>query len=282
MAAPDGLAVRRRSLLGMGSLGLLLGIAGYVAGTEWVGGSPACPTHGVVDCAAVLAGPGSHPLGVPLAAWGMLWAAVGLWAMGAGARLRLGWMAAGGLGLLWAWVHEWDDLHLCLWCSAIQLLAIGALAAAPEWRAWEAGLRRVLAVWRSGPGPRRQAGLSALLALAAFWLAVAMRHWHVPDAILWGGFWAMVAGMGALLWMAWRQASAARRLFWAVPGGVGAAAAAGGAACAGVCAPGGAWLLGLLGVGAGLVAQVLLGLAVAWGLVVGVMLIGLRGGGRPT
>ncbi|CAB1129469.1 conserved membrane protein of unknown function [Candidatus Hydrogenisulfobacillus filiaventi] len=252
-------------------------LAMYVTGAEWAGGAPVCPSSGVVDCAAVLSGSGSHPLGVPLALWGAAWALAGLAMIGAGRRWRLAWIAAGGMGILWAWTHEWADLRICLWCSAIQIGAIVAMAILPEWAGLRIGLRRMAAAWRSGPAIRWQVLGSAALAMGGFWAWRLILDLRYPMAVAWSLIWAMVAAAATLLWLARRRAPRPAATAWVLPGSFGTAMATGAAACAGVCAPGGAWLLGWLlgplGLGVGLVAQTLLILATAWLLVVGILAI---------
>ncbi len=97
------------------ALGLYLTILHYTGVP--VGCPPIPATGGLVNCQAVLTSPGSVILGVPLALWGSLWALASL----IGKRLRIMWTGCGVLGLLWAWIHEWQVGHLCLWCTAMQI-----------------------------------------------------------------------------------------------------------------------------------------------------------------
>ena len=101
---------------------LILGA--YLTGVHWGAHTVACPTNGLINCNAVLTGPGSVVIGLPLAAWGALWALSGFFLLRRTERI---WLAFGVAGLLWAWLHEIIDGHLCLWCSAMQLLIILAI-----------------------------------------------------------------------------------------------------------------------------------------------------------
>jgi uncharacterized membrane protein len=104
-----------------GVLGLILGLGSYLTGALWTHQPVACPATGIVNCQAVLTGPGHVVLGVPLTVWAMGWALVGLrWP-------RRLWGILGLAGLVWAWSHELADGHLCLWCTALQVSILAAI-----------------------------------------------------------------------------------------------------------------------------------------------------------
>lgn len=99
---------------------LVAALGFYLTWLHYTGAPVACPpiptTGGLVNCQAVLTSSGSVILTVPLALWGSLWALASLW--GPGKKV---WTPLGVLGLAWAWAHEWQVGHLCLWCTAMQI-----------------------------------------------------------------------------------------------------------------------------------------------------------------
>ncbi|PSR22410.1 MAG: hypothetical protein C7B45_06740 [Sulfobacillus acidophilus] len=265
------------------AISLMMGLAAYLTWAHWAAMPVVCPATGLVDCAAVLTGPGSLVLGLPLAAWGGLWAVGGwLWPFYA-PRLRGIWMLMGGMGLVWAWVHEGLDRHLCLWCSGMQLGAFVALAALVPWPGLVARFRRG---WHTMP--RRAwlwGGMAGLVSVASI---VGYQIWLGTDT------WRVV-GLLALLWSiasAWLTALVGSRSVWrrGAAGAVGLAAPVtlaaglGTTACAAsVCAGGlstaaaagsagfGGVLVGLFGVFApmalqGLIGMFGLGVAAVWTL----------------
>lgn len=229
--------LRRLGYFGSLFLAALLGL--YLTGAHAAGGAVACPSSGIVDCRAVLSGPGSVVAGVPLAGWGALWAIAGAADPWWSPAVRLAWRVGGLAGLAWAWTHEIRDGRLCLWCSGLQLLVlIGLSLAGPGGgarRLWR-GIRRLWA--HPARGSAGAAGLVAAGAFAGYqaWLGTDTWGVVVPLAILWGG----ASAWGLLLWWTRRPVSRPGRLA-AGAGGVPLTVAAGAAATActaGVCAAG--------------------------------------------
>lgn len=100
-------------------------IAGYLT---WVHYQPAmltCPSGGLWHCARVLHSAGSAIGPLPLATWGGLWF-VAVWMTDHSALwwVRRVLMAAGALGLGWAWSYEWQLQAICLWCTGIQSIIV--------------------------------------------------------------------------------------------------------------------------------------------------------------
>lgn len=112
------------------SLVVLIVLGAYLTGAYWGHQTVACPTTGVIDCEAVLTGPGSVVIGLPIACWGGLWAGVRFLFpyLPRGSWRQYTWFGLGVCGLVWAWSHEALDGHICLWCSAMQVAVMAALA----------------------------------------------------------------------------------------------------------------------------------------------------------
>lgn len=180
----------QRRMLVSSFLGLALLLAIYLTGVHIAGATVACPTTHVINCQAVLTGPGSVVGGLPLPLWGAAWAILGGVLVWHGARSRwwTAWRfaAAGGLG--WAWAHEWSDHHLCLWCSGLQALILAGALLSIAWPSVHAALRhRVPAFWSH----KRLALATGLLSSAAFvanqWrLGTDRWGWVIVIAALWG------------------------------------------------------------------------------------------------
>ncbi len=233
-------------------LGLLALTGSYLAGAHWMDARVACPNQGLVDCTAVLSGPGSVVLGLPLAAWGSLWALLGMGLLSRTGWMRRGWQALGGMGLLWAWAHELADRHVCLWCSGIQLGIVAVLILSQDWTAFRAGWQ---GLW---PRPvRRPAALAGGMAAMGL-MGVSLWHpvgpWVLTGlwAIAWGGIgaWgtAILTRRARPRWTAWTSVGLGSTP-WLV--GTGVAACAGGVCTAGVSVlgtSGSVGLAGLLGV----------------------------------
>lgn len=174
----------------IGPLVLLILLTAYLTGVHLAGGTVACSTQGFVDCQAVLTGPGSVVLGLPLPAWGMLWGIVGLiglWHEGRAWLWRL-WGLLGFLGLGWAWSHELLDRHLCLWCSGAQGLVVASLMGMISWadagRNLQRGWHRLRSSWRWMLG-------TALLGMGSsvgrqLWLGTDRWGWVLVVSLLWG------------------------------------------------------------------------------------------------
>lgn len=109
-----------RKLYNKGLPILVAALGLYLTMLHYTGAPVACPpiptTGELVNCQAVLTSSGSVILGIPLALWGSLWALASLVRRG-----RKIWTLFGVLGLAWAWTHEWQVGHLCLWCTAMQI-----------------------------------------------------------------------------------------------------------------------------------------------------------------
>jgi uncharacterized membrane protein len=97
----------------------------------------ACPATGAVDCASVLTSPQAVVLGIPVAAWGLLWFLVA--SLLAAAALRRGTDGEpAGLrraSLIWALIGAAVVVYLvyaelvlvgriCLWCTAVHILVL--------------------------------------------------------------------------------------------------------------------------------------------------------------
>jgi len=119
-------------------IGLL--IASYLTLLHYVSIVPlVCAAGSVVDCETVLHSPSSVVLGVPVAAWGLLWFVVALALALLG--VRGGQVAAGlrGVALTWSFVGTGSVLWLvyqeigvigriCAWCTAVHVVVLALLA----------------------------------------------------------------------------------------------------------------------------------------------------------
>lgn len=177
--------VSRTALVGVLVLGL------YLSWAHWFHATVACPATGLIDCTAVLTGPGSVVIGLPLALWGAVWASAGLIVIGTLSPTWLTrlWQGLGCAGLLWAWSHEWADGHVCLWCSAVQLGVLLAIGVSIHWKdsakRWRHGWTAI-----SQPAWRMALG-SGLLSFGTFlgyqvWLGTDTWGVLIVLGILWG------------------------------------------------------------------------------------------------
>ncbi len=179
----------------------ILGI--YLTGMHVSGGAVACPTVSIIDCRAVLNGPGSAIAGIPLSAWGALWAAggIGIVAWRRASWLTV-WIVIGLAGLGWAWMHEWADHAICLWCTGMQGLVLAAILLSVAWRIgwmhWRHGMAEIIRVWRF-------AVATGTLAMAtslgyAVWLGSDRWVWMSCVSMLWGGAVAWLTAVGLTVW----------------------------------------------------------------------------------
>lgn len=99
-----------------------------------------CASGSVVNCESVLTSAASMVLGVPVAAWGLLWFAVAaalavlslrVASGGEPSVLRnaaLAWAFVGAGTVLWLVYQEIGVVgKICLWCSAVHVLVLGLL-----------------------------------------------------------------------------------------------------------------------------------------------------------
>lgn len=107
----------RRMRIMQGLLIVVAALGGYLTYLHYTGGVAACPTTPLINCTRVLTSGGSVVLGLPLPAWGALWALSGCAALPRTGRRM--WVGVGMVGLLWAWGHELALQTLCLWCSGM-------------------------------------------------------------------------------------------------------------------------------------------------------------------
>jgi uncharacterized membrane protein len=120
------------------SLGLSLaavGIASYLTVAHYADPTAlACPDTGIVNCALVTTSSWSVLFGVPLAVIGLVWALAMTaltvpWAWRSGARwvdaVRLGASGAGAAMVLYlVYVELFRIGAICLWCSAMHVVAV--------------------------------------------------------------------------------------------------------------------------------------------------------------
>jgi uncharacterized membrane protein len=122
-----------RSSLGLSVLAV--GLATYLTVTHYTDPAAlACPDSGVINCTLVTTSPWSILFGVPVAVWGLAWAAGMLalcspWAW----RSRRGWVrtlrlagsAAGAAMVVYLiYVELFRVDALCLWCTAVHITAV--------------------------------------------------------------------------------------------------------------------------------------------------------------
>ena len=119
--------MQRTARIMQGLLGVITALGGYLTYLHYTGGVAACPTTPLINCTRVLTSGGSVVLGLPLPAWGALWALVGWVQLPRSGRWV--WLGVGMAGLVWAWGHELALQTLCLWCSGMQVGIIGAMIA---------------------------------------------------------------------------------------------------------------------------------------------------------
>lgn len=122
----------RRLWLGLSAFGLL--VAAYLTALHYDSHVPlVCTSGGLVDCARVLSSPYASVLGVPVAAWGLLWFAVafslGLLGLSRTRPLRLGWALAGAAVVVYLIFVEVGEVgHICLWCSVVHATVLAQVA----------------------------------------------------------------------------------------------------------------------------------------------------------
>lgn len=118
-------AIKPRYIATYSVLGIVAVLGGYLTWLHYTNSTPLCPATPLVNCTRVLTSQGSVVAGIPLPAWGAVWAVVGMFPLPRNFR-RL-WAGFGLAGLLWAWEHEWTLHTLCLWCSGMQLAILIAM-----------------------------------------------------------------------------------------------------------------------------------------------------------
>jgi uncharacterized membrane protein len=136
-----------------------LGVAGYLTLLHYDRRIPlVCSGGSLVNCAQVLSSPSSVVLGVPVAAWGLLWFAVALSLAILSGRPRDGdqspglrsagvaWATLGTLTVLWLIYQEVGVIgRICVWCTVVHGLVLALLViqvlAAPVRAAGSAGHR---------------------------------------------------------------------------------------------------------------------------------------------
>lgn len=116
----------------LGGAGLL--VSAYLTILHFTAGQGLyCPEGGVVNCAAVLSSPESSVLGIPVAAFGLVFFAVYLASVFARRRLSsprqsqfaLAWALGGAVVVMYLVFAELFLVHyICLWCSFTHLLVL--------------------------------------------------------------------------------------------------------------------------------------------------------------
>jgi uncharacterized membrane protein len=104
-----------------------------------------CSAGSFVDCASVLTSPSSMVMGVPVAAWGLLWFVVAIALAVAFLRhaseTKPGWLRRAGLGwalvgtatVLWLVYQEIGVVgKLCAWCTAVHVIVLSMLVVEVE------------------------------------------------------------------------------------------------------------------------------------------------------
>ncbi len=186
-----------------GLLGLATVLGIYLTGVHVAGGAVACPTVSIIDCRTVLSGPGSVIAGIPLSTWGALWAAGGI---GIVMRHRSAWLTMwiviGLAGLGWAWTHEWVDHAICLWCTGMQGLVLGAILLSVAWHVgwmhWRDGMAEIIRMWRSA---LITGALAVVASLGyAVWLGSDRWVWMTCVSVLWGTAVAWLTAIGLTVW----------------------------------------------------------------------------------
>jgi uncharacterized membrane protein len=117
-----------------------LAVAGYLTVEHYTAATTlACPERGAINCQKVTSSAQSRFLGVPVTVWGLVYfAGIGLlnvppawWSRSP--VLRWGRLAAatGGVGfVLWLLYAELFVIDaICLWCTAVHVIAFGVFAA---------------------------------------------------------------------------------------------------------------------------------------------------------
>ncbi len=117
----------RRLRVAQGLLMLVAALGGYLTYLHYTGGVAACPATPLINCTRVLTSGGSVVIGLPLPAWGALWALIGCASWPRASRWL--WLGLGMAGLAWAWGHELALQTLCLWCSGMQAGILAAMIA---------------------------------------------------------------------------------------------------------------------------------------------------------
>lgn len=221
------------------ALGLIIALASYLSWAHGTAMPVACPTTGLMDCSTVLTGPGSLLLGLPLSAWGGLWAIGGWIGPAWSPRLRGLWMLAGVAGLLWTGIYEGLDRYLSLWCSGMQLLVLVALGALIPWsvivsrgrRGWRTLSRRA---WIGGSA----AGVLSSASVVGYQAWLGTNTWGVVGLL--AGLWGVTSAWLVALLVSrprWGRAATAGTIGLTAP--ITLAAGLGTTACAaGVCAGG--------------------------------------------
>lgn len=142
MSAPGRAAVSAPRWAGPTSLALAVlgvGVSAYLTFEHYSSStSLACPDTGVVDCVKVTTSSYADLLGVPVALLGLLffvgtaalclpvaWTSTLLWVH----RARLAAVTAGAVFVLYlVWVELFRVDAICLWCTAVHVLAVALFA----------------------------------------------------------------------------------------------------------------------------------------------------------
>lgn len=220
-----------RSGLTVGLLVLITLLGVYLAGVHVAGGMIACPTVGIIHCQAVLTGPGSVVAGIPLPAWGALWAVGGIVAVTRSRSIWATlWIVGGTAGLGWAWSHEWVDHAICLWCTGMQGLIVLATGRTVAWRVgWHRlghGIAESIRVWRSAV---LTGGLAGAVSFGyAVWLGSDRWGWMTSVSVLWGGAVAWLTAVGLTAWRRHLWVARASAVPVTLATGLGATACVGG------------------------------------------------------
>ncbi len=126
----------RAALAGLGVL-----VSGYLTLLHYDGRIPlVCTSGSLVNCEQVLTSPSSRVLGVPVAAFGLVWFLAALALAWGSLRPRpapeppglrataLAWTAAGTASVLWLIYQELGVVgKVCVWCTIVHLLVLALL-----------------------------------------------------------------------------------------------------------------------------------------------------------
>lgn len=270
----------------------VVGLLGsYLTFVHFTHQSVACPETGLIDCTAVLTGPGSAVLGVPLAAGGVIWAASGWKSLHGAPWIRVTWRLLGIVGLGWAWLHEWMDGYVCLWCTAVQLAILVALGASLAWR--DVGVRMqqgLHSLGASAPWVALGAGIVSAGSFVGYQVWLGTDTWGVvlSIAVLWGlaSAWmtALIVSRTGRRWLT-TLGAVGGTVPTTLLSGLGATSCASGVCATGISTAATVSSLGISGVLSGLFGAfaplALQGLCAGWVLIVAGLWTYRRGGGAP-
>lgn len=127
---------RQAAIVGFALSVLGFGIAAYLTALHYTTMVElVCPSGGLIDCETVLTSPQSVVLGLPVAAYGLVWFAVnallqalGLQKRGLSSWLRwvsLVWLAVGAVTVVYLVYVELNVVgKVCIWCTGVHLIIL--------------------------------------------------------------------------------------------------------------------------------------------------------------